>query len=81
DAEGLKLRSDYLAILPEFFRPSGSFPAAQSYDESPAFILPNGKRLDPDDLDAHLRKLRRTTTNIEFNSALCSSLLKSRNKQ
>jgi metal-sulfur cluster biosynthetic enzyme len=47
--------------------------------DSLAFVLPNGSPLDVDHLDDHLRQLRRTTINIEFNSAICSSLLKSRN--
>jgi metal-sulfur cluster biosynthetic enzyme len=73
DDEGTKLRVAYLDILPEVARPS----AGDSW--SPAFILPNGKPLNPEGLDDHLRQLRRTTTNIEFNSAVCSSLLKARN--
>lgn len=75
DAEGSKLRADYLAILPEFSRAS----ATEGVSASLAFILPNGSPLDPDHFDDHLRQLRRTTTNIEFNYALCSSLLKARN--
>ena len=58
-------------------------PAIASITSSPpdslAFVLPNGAALNVDHLDQHLRQLRRTTINIEFNSALCSSLLKSRN--
>jgi len=102
DAEGSRLRSDYLAILPEFARPPGPDASRRSVEEpisasvssveaasasssadasAPAFILPNGKPLDPESLDAHLRELRRTTINIEFNSALCSSLLKARNNR
>ncbi|HUN57529.1 MAG TPA: iron-sulfur cluster assembly protein [Candidatus Binataceae bacterium] len=71
DEEGAKLRTAYLDILSEFSRNFSS--------DSPAFILPNGSPLDPDHLDEHLRQLRRTTINIEFNAALCTSLLKSRN--
>ena len=73
-ADTVSLRSD----------PEGpSSPAIDSITQSPpdslAFVLPNGAPLDVDHLDDHLRQLRRTTINIEFNSALCSSLLKSRN--
>jgi metal-sulfur cluster biosynthetic enzyme len=81
DDEGVKLRIAYLGILPEFSRPP--LPSASVSDPasaSPAFILPNGRPIDPAGLDAHLRELRRTATNIEFNSALCSSLLQSRNQ-
>ena len=53
--------------------------ATQSPLDSLAFVLPNGSPLDVAHLDDHLRQLRRTTINIEFNSAICSSLLKSRN--
>jgi hypothetical protein len=88
--EGTKLRSAYLDILPELSSPLGQrhhlFEGAQrskgSSDpstDSLAFILPNGSPLDPEHLDNHLRQLRRTTINIEFNAALCTSLLKSRN--
>jgi metal-sulfur cluster biosynthetic enzyme len=78
--EGVKLRFAYLDILPEFFRPP--LPSASAVDatsDSLAFILPNGRAIDPSGLDAYLRELRRTTTNIEFNAAICSSLLKARN--
>ena len=77
DDEGVKLRIAYLEILPEFLRPPLlSSSASDAASDSLAFILPNGKPIDPDGLDAHLRELRRTTTNIEFNAAICSSLLK-----
>jgi metal-sulfur cluster biosynthetic enzyme len=88
--EGAKLRAAYLDILPEFSRQphrpdslpgvvqlSGESSGASS--DSLAFIQPNGSALDPDHLDDHLRQLRRTTINIEFNSALCSNLLRARN--
>ena len=81
DDEGVKLRIAYLEIRPEFLRPPlPSSSVSDAASDSLAFILPNGKPIDPAGLDAHLRELRRTTTNIEFNAALCSSLLKSRNK-
>jgi hypothetical protein len=92
DDDGAKLRTAYLEILPEFSRSQQSSdsivesppkPFADFVPQSPldslAFILPNGSPLDPNDLDNHLRQLRRTTINIEFNAALCTSLLKSRN--
>jgi metal-sulfur cluster biosynthetic enzyme len=90
DEEGVKLRSAYLEILPEFSRPPrrhDPLPGVEQHSresagpstDSLAFILPNGSPLDPVHLDDHLRQLRRTTINIEFNSALCSSLLKARN--
>jgi metal-sulfur cluster biosynthetic enzyme len=88
--EGAKLRTAYLETLPEFSRPprrgdplpgveQPSEESSGSSTDSLAFILPNGLPLDPVHLDDHLRQLRRTTINIEFNSALCSSLLKARN--
>jgi metal-sulfur cluster biosynthetic enzyme len=90
DEEGTKLRTAYLDILPEFSRPPrrhdhlvGVQPSEESSGPSAyplAFILPNGLPLDPVHLDDHLRQLRRTTINIEFNSALCTSLLKARNQ-
>jgi metal-sulfur cluster biosynthetic enzyme len=75
DDEGTKLRGTYLNILPEF----APADAVTGGSASLAFILPNGEPLNPEGLDDHLRQLRRTTTNIEFNSAICSSLLKARN--
>ncbi len=59
--------------------PSRSNSTSQPAPDSLAFVLPNGSPLDVVHLDDHLRQLRRTTINIEFNSAICSSLLKSRN--
>jgi metal-sulfur cluster biosynthetic enzyme len=60
-----------------------SWPSTVSITQLPpdslAFVLPNGAALNVDHLDQHLRQLRSTTINIEFNSAICSSLLKSRN--
>ncbi|HTT77543.1 MAG TPA: iron-sulfur cluster assembly protein, partial [Candidatus Binataceae bacterium] len=79
DDEGVKLCTAYLDILPEFSRRPSSDPSPVSDTNSFAFILPNGSPLKPADLDAHLRQLRSTTINIEFNTALCTSLLKSRN--
>jgi metal-sulfur cluster biosynthetic enzyme len=67
-------------------RSDSGVPSSSSVDstnqppaDSLAFVLPNGSPLDVAHLDDHLRQLRRTTINIEFNSAICSSLLKSRN--
>jgi metal-sulfur cluster biosynthetic enzyme len=74
DAEGSRLRDSYLEILPEFTRSENA-----SGNPQFAFIMPNGQPIDAKELDSHLRQLRRTTTNIEFNSAICSSLLKARN--
>lgn len=73
--EAAKRRTAYLDILPEFDRHSPGDSA------SAAFILPSGKPLNTEGLDDYLRQLRRTTTNIEFNAAICSSLLKSRNSE
>ena len=91
DEEGVKLRSAYLRnpsrnsrAAPRRHDPlpgveQHSRESAGPSTDSLAFILPNGSPLDPVHLDDHLRQLRRTTINIEFNSALCSSLLKARN--
>jgi metal-sulfur cluster biosynthetic enzyme len=82
DDGAAKLRHAYLEILPEFLRPPRSASSSEpSFSSSLAFIQPNGSPLDADHLDDHLRQLRCTTTNIEFNAAICSSLLKARNTQ
>jgi metal-sulfur cluster biosynthetic enzyme len=67
DAEGARLRADYLAIRGEFARGSEL-----------AFVTAGGKPLDPEGFGGYLAELRRTTANIEFNAAICGSLLKAR---
>ena len=81
DDDAGKLRHAYLEILPEFLRqPRSASSSAPDFPSSPAFIQPNGSPIEVARLDDHLRQLRRTTTNIEFNAAICSSLLKARSK-
>jgi metal-sulfur cluster biosynthetic enzyme len=43
-----------------------------------AFVRPNGEQLTPETLPGYLRELRGTSANIEFNVAMCSSLLRAR---
>ena len=43
--------------------------------DAPAFIDPDGARLNPETMPAYLRNLRRVGVNAEFNSALCKGLL------
>ena len=67
DGDGGRLRADYLAIRLEFARGSDL-----------AFVTAAGKPLDPDKFNAYIAELRRTTANIEFNTAICEGLLKAR---
>jgi metal-sulfur cluster biosynthetic enzyme len=46
--------------------------------EEPAFIDTEGALLNPDELGAYLRALRRVGVNAEFNGALCRGLLAAR---
>ncbi|EEA01872.1 protein of unknown function DUF59 [Burkholderia sp. H160] len=50
---------------------------AEQGDE-PAFIDAEGGPLNPDELSAYLRALRRVSVNAEFNGALCRGLLAAR---
>lgn len=47
-------------------------------DDEPAFIDTEGAPLNPDELGAYLRGLRRVGVNAEFNGALCRGLLAAR---
>jgi metal-sulfur cluster biosynthetic enzyme len=52
-----------------------------SAEEDLAFPTWQGARIAPDDLAAHLGRLRSTRINMEFNGALCRGLAKTRYKE
>ncbi|MGH7247565.1 MAG: metal-sulfur cluster assembly factor [Pseudomonadota bacterium] len=64
-----RARDQYLALREEF---------GDQDLLSPAFVTPAGRPLRPEAFAEHLRQLRRTSANIEFNAALCGTLLRAR---
>ena len=52
-----------------------------SADGDPAFPTWQGRRIEPDDLRAHLGRLRSTRINMEFSGALCRGLAQTRYKE
>jgi len=50
-------------------------------DDDPAFPTWQGGTIAPDDLDAHLGRLRGTRLNMEFSGALCRGLAQTRYKE
>ena len=69
DETGTKMRARYLAARQKI---------AARLPSDLAFVRPNGQQLTPETLIDHLRELRGTSANIEFNIAMCSSLLRAR---
>lgn len=73
DAEALRQRPRYLELL---------FARGLARDEAdPAFPRWTGEALAPEELTAHLGRLRATRINMEFNGALCRGLSSSRYRE
>jgi metal-sulfur cluster biosynthetic enzyme len=70
DGEGATLVRRYLAILTE--RGLAADPSA------PAFVNPDGTRIDAPDFRAHLARASRTRLSVEFNTMFCRGLLETR---
>jgi metal-sulfur cluster biosynthetic enzyme len=69
DEAGVRMRDRYLAARQEI---------AARLRSDLAFVRPNGQQLTPETLPDYLRELRGISANIEFNVAMCSSLLRAR---
>jgi metal-sulfur cluster biosynthetic enzyme len=69
DEAGMKMRDRYLAARQKI---------ASCLPSDLAFVRPNGQQLTPETLPDYLRELRGISANIEFNVAMCSSLLQAR---
>lgn len=69
DEAGLRMRDHYLAARQEI---------AARLRSDLAFVRPNGQPLTAETLPDYLRELRGISANIEFNVAMCSSLLRAR---
>lgn len=73
DPNGARQKLRYLQILRDF--------GLAAKPDDPAFVTPNGARLEVLDFDAYLQELRGVRINMEFNGAICRGLLSTRYKE